>query len=44
VFVNFAIDTSERMVANLAQEFILRKLTKVKGRKPSAPMNTQLEP
>jgi hypothetical protein len=44
VFTNFLIDTGERMTANLAQEFILRKLTKVKGRKPSAPMNTQLEP
>ena len=29
VFTNFLFDTSERVAANLAQEFILRKLTKV---------------
>ena len=32
LFANFLFDTSERMAANLAQEFLLRKLTK--ARKP----------
>ena len=35
VFSNFLFDTSERVAANLAQEFILRKVTKVRKPKRS---------
>jgi len=31
VFTNFAIDTAERVAASLAQEFLLRKLTRKRG-------------
>jgi hypothetical protein len=30
---NFFIDTGQRVVANLAQEFVLRRLTKAKNQK-----------
>lgn len=33
IFENFAISTGERMAASLVQEFLFRKLTKIKGQK-----------
>lgn len=33
VFQNFAVSTAERVASSLAQEFLLRKLTKIKGQK-----------